>query len=80
MSELTQKQVDARAYHAKNADKINARKRDSYGRKVTRGKSIIIAPSKHRKSKAVEHRTQPALSRAEDILDEIRAAKAEAGR
>jgi hypothetical protein len=75
MEQLTDKQIKARAYHAENKDRRNAQKRNGYGRKTTKGRAIVIAPSKNRKSKPVEltERKQPALSRAEDLLDELKA-------
>jgi hypothetical protein len=40
MEKLTDKQIKARAYYAKNAEKIKAQKRDSYNNTVNR----IITP------------------------------------
>lgn len=44
-------------------------------KRQAKGRSITLTPSKNRKSQPVElsDRTQPALSRAEDILEGLKA-------
>lgn len=72
METLTKKQIDARAYYAKNSERIKASKRAVYGRKgMSVPKNTTI--KKGVKQVPIEKRTQAALSRAEDILDELKA-------
>lgn len=77
MEMLTEKQKKARAYYAKNAEAVKAGKRAAYRGKAKkkRGLDIVIESSKHKKSKQIDisKRTQPALSRVEDIINERKA-------
>ncbi|KGJ89518.1 hypothetical protein [Colwellia psychrerythraea] len=45
MEELTGKQIKARAYYSKNAEKIKAQKRDGYSKSVSRIVTPKVKPS-----------------------------------
>lgn len=45
MEQLTDKQIKARAYYAKNAEKIKAQKRESYSKSVSRTVKPKVKPS-----------------------------------
>lgn len=83
MEQLTDKQKQNREYYAKNAERIKSQKRAGYTKSATSGQrkrkaaltKTSITPKPKNKATNINKRTQPALSKAEDILDELRASR-----
>ena len=56
MKELTARQKYNRAYHARNAEKINAKKREQYYQKKTTVQMKLAKQQKPDQSKSFQHK------------------------